>query len=247
MTVLLLLLALLQPGAPSDHTEAERLFGLGNELFAEGDFVGATAAYERTADTGWTSATLEANLGTAYAEAGRLGRAVLHFERALCLDPRDEAAAHNLAVVRGQLGGAEAVTRPPSEAVGRWLAAAVGSWPLAGLGFALYLGITALLGAWAWKRGLPAWRRRTLVVLAPLALMAGAAAVLAARAETTPLSVVVAESAALRTAPTPEAASTGEAPEGAVLVVTGRAGGWLAVRLPDGTSGWAELGAVEEI
>lgn len=247
MIALLLFLVLLQLGAPDDPAEADRLLALGNELFAEGDFAGAAAAYERAAATGWTSPALEANLGTAHAEAGRLGRAVLHLERALRLDPHDEAAAHNLTVVRGRLGHDAPASLPISEAAGRWLAAAVGSGLLAALAFALYLGVAALLGAWAWRRSLPAWRRRALVVLAPLTLLVGGGAVLAARAETMARAVVVAESAALRTAPTPEAASAGSAPEGAVLVVTDRAGGWAEVRLPDGGTGWAEAGAVEEL
>lgn len=246
MIALLLLLAFFQP-APDDSAEAARLFALGNELYAEGDALGAAAAYERAAETGWTSAALETNLGTVYAEAGRLGRAVLHLERARRLDPNDEAVAHNLTVVLDRLGDDVGAALPPSETAGRWLASTVGVGSLAVLAFVLYLAVITLLVAWTWTRALPVWRRRALVALAPLAVLVGAAAVLAARAEALPRAVVVAEAAALRTAPTPEAASAGSAPEGAVLVVTDRAGGWAEVRLPDGSTGWAEIGAVEEI
>lgn len=246
MIALLLLLALLQPDPPADRAEAARLFALGNELYAEGDFHGAAAAYERAAATGWTSVALELNLGNAYAEAGRLGRAALHVERALRLDPSDEAARHNLGAIRTRLGN-DAVAPPPAEAVGRWLVVAFGAWPLAVLAFLGYLAVIALLGAWAWTRALPPWNRRALVVLVPLTLLLGGAAVLATRYEATPRAVVVAGAAALRTAPTPEAASAGTAPEGAVLTVTDRRTGWAEVRLPDGTSGWAETSAVEEV
>ncbi len=244
MTALLLALLVLLPAGPP--AEAQRLFELGNGLYAEGDFLGAAAAYERARETGWTSTALELNLGNVYTEAGRLGRAVLHFERARRLDPADEAAAYNLRLVRARLGSDTSAAPPPAEAAGRWLAVTFGAWPLAGVAFAGYLAVLTLLGAWVWTRTLPAWRRRALVVLAPLALLVGAAAVLAARYDAAPHAVVVTGSAALRTAPSPEAASAGSAPEGAVLVVTGRAGGWAEVRLPDGT-GWAEAGAVEEI
>jgi len=244
MALLFVLLALLPADPPA---EAQRLFELGNGLYAEGDFPGATAAYERARETGWTSTALELNLGNAYTESGRLGRAVLHFERARRLDPADEAAAHNLRLVRARLGGDASAAPPPAETAGRWLAVNVGAWPLAGIAFAGYLAVIALLGAWAWTRVLPAWRRRALVVLTPLALLVGAAAVLAARYDATPRAVVVTGPAALRTAPSPESAAAGSAPEGAVLVVTGRADGWAEVRLPDGGTGWAEIGTVEEL
>lgn len=241
----LLLALLLLPTEPPP--EALRLFELGNGLYAEGDFRGAAAAYEQARETGWTSATLELNLGNAYTESGRLGRAVLHFERARRLDPTDEAGAHNLRLVRDRLGNDAPDARPPSEATERWLAATAGAWPLAALAFAGYLAVLALLGAWVWTRELTPWRRRALLVSTAFTALLAAAAVLAARYDATPRAVVVAESAALRTAPTPEAPRAGSAPEGAMLVVTDRRAGWTEVRLPDGTPGWAEAGAVEEL
>ena len=81
---------------------------------------------------------------------------------------------------------------------------------------------------------------------AAVTALLGAAAVLAARSDATPRAVAV-EAAALRTAPTPEAPGAGSAAEGAVLVVTDRRAGWTEVRLPDGSTGWAEAAAVEEL
>lgn len=243
--IVLLLLALF--AAPQPDPEAARLFALGGDLYAEGDFHGATAAYEGALETGWTSPALELNLGNAYFEAGRLGYAVLHFERAHRLAPHDAAVQHNLRLARSQLADGAPQPVPPAQAAARWLARYVGAWPLAAVAFGLYLAVLALVGVRVWTRTVSPWQRRALVVLVPLALLVAGAAVMAARFESAPRAVVIAASAPLRTAPSPEAAGAGSAPEGAVLDVTARREPWLEVRLPDGSTGWAEGGVLEEL
>ncbi len=238
MTVLLLLLLAVPP-------DAERLFALGNALYAEGDAHGAVAAYEGALETGWTSAALELNLGLAYVEIGELGRAVLHTERARRLGD-DKDASNNLRLLRTRLD-LEPELVPPTEATAQWLAERIGVELLAALAFALYLAVLALVGIAVWKRALPITRRRALTVLVPLALLMTLAAAGASWVETMPRAVVVDATAMLRNAPTPEAGQRAEVPQGSVLAVTDRRGPWLELRLADGTTGWASADAVEAL
>lgn len=225
-------------------TEAERLFELGNTLYAEQDISGAVAAYEGALATGWTSAALERNLGLAHAEAGRIGHAVLHTERARRLDPGDGAIRQNLQFLQAQRG-AEPEPVPPAEAVTRWLAERIGAGVLAGLAFMLYLGVLGLVGFAVWNRTLSTLQRRALVVLVPLLLFVSLLAIGTSRYTTAPQAVVTAETALLRNAPTPNAGQRGEAAEGTVLPVTDRRGAWLELRLADGTTGWASADDAE--
>lgn len=93
-------------------------FIAGNAAATHGDHSAAAASFERTlAERGWSTNALF-DLGNAYASAGQRGLAILAYERALVLSPRDAAVAVNLAhtreaaglpqpevsLVRGQLG-----------------------------------------------------------------------------------------------------------------------------------------------
>lgn len=245
--ILLLALAVLMPVQNAPVAEAEALFALGHRLYGEGDFRGAAAAYEGARETGWTSPALELGLGNAYFKSGQLGRAVLHFERAHRLAPRDPDVQHNLLLARERVETVAESPPPPADAAVRWLSIHVGANSLAVGLFALYLAVLGLVGFRLWTREPRPWLRRALVVLVPLLLFTTVAAVGTARYEAQPRAVVVAEAVALRTAPSATAVAAETAPEGAVLPVTAERGAWRGVRLPDGTTGWAEASALEEI
>lgn len=247
--MLLLLLALLLPA--QSVADADTLFALGNRLYAEGDFRGAAAAYEGAAETEWTSPALELGLGAAYFEAGQLGRAVLHFERAHRLAPRDADVEHNLQLARFRVNAPPAALSP-ADAAARWLSERVGAAVLAFVLFVLYLAVLGLVAFRVWTRTPKTrtpnpWLRRALVVLIPLGLLTAGAAVGTARYEAQPRAVVVAGEAAVRATPSPTAGTTSTLPEGAVLPVVAERGAWRAVRLPDGSEGWVVASALEEV
>ncbi len=247
---MLFLLALLLLAPQAERAEAERLFALGNRLADEGDPGGAAAAYEGALGTGWTSPELELNLGSAYLRAGQLGRAVLHVERAQRLAPREPAVQHNLRLVRERVGRAEAPPSP-AEAAARWLSVRLGAGEVTAGLLVLYLAALGLVALRLGTRAARPWLRRALVVLVPLTALVAVAAVLTARTEAAPSAVALA-GVDVRSAPSGTAPVTEHLPEGAVLAVTERRGLerhslWRAVRLSDGTVGWAEAAALEEI
>jgi tetratricopeptide (TPR) repeat protein len=88
------------------------LFVRGNQLYEAGDFEEAAAVYEETVARGAVSPELYYNLGNAYYKSGNLGRAVLNYERALQLAPRDEDARANLGLVRTMLRDKQFVEEP---------------------------------------------------------------------------------------------------------------------------------------
>ncbi len=241
MVALLLVLAL-APVADSP-AEAERLFALGNRLLAA-DPGGAAAAYEGAAATGWTSPELELNLGKAYLDAGDLGRAVLHAERARRIAPRHPALAQRLASVREQVGAAQPPPRP-AEATAQWLSAHVGASGMAAVLWMLYLAVLGLLGFRIWRREARPWWRRAMLVLVPLTVFVAGAAVLTMHTEAAPRGVLLAE-ASVHTTPS-EAAEHRMWPEGTVLRLGEQRGLWQAVRLPGGGTGWVEASALETI
>lgn len=240
MLLLVLMLAL------SVQADADTLYALGNRLYAEGDFRGAVAAYEGAAATSWTSPDLERALGAAYFEAGETGRAVLHFERARRLAPRDPDIQHNLRLAR-ERANATPSRLPPADAAARWLSTHLGTGVLVTLLFMCYLAVLGLIGFRLWTSEPRPWLRRTLLVLVPLGLFITVAAVGAARYDAQPRAVIVADGADVHTDPSATSAATTTVPEGSVLTVLDSQGRWRAVRLPDGGQGWVAAVALEEV
>ena len=82
--------------APLDAEQATRIFTEANALYADGDYDGSVARYERVLSGGIENADVRYNLANAYYKTGMVGRAVLNYERALRLDSAHEDARANL-------------------------------------------------------------------------------------------------------------------------------------------------------
>ena len=90
-----------------------------NNLYVNGHYSEAATIYEQMAAQGVTDSTLFYNLGNAYYQQGDLGRAVLNYQRAAELDPRDADIEANLELVRTQVAN-----QLPSDAAGPLVATA---------------------------------------------------------------------------------------------------------------------------
>ena len=87
--------------AEKDETQ---LFQQGNEAYSRGDYQQAIAFYEElTASSGYSPSVLY-NLANSYAHSGKIGRAVLNYQRALRLAPGDADIAGNLQLVSKESG-----------------------------------------------------------------------------------------------------------------------------------------------
>ncbi len=84
--------------APADPAEAA------HKALAEGRYGEAEAGYEAILRDRGYSAPILYDLGNAYLRDGKPAQALLSYERARTLDPRDEAIATNLAAARVALG-----------------------------------------------------------------------------------------------------------------------------------------------
>jgi len=81
---------------------AESLFGEANKAYAQGDFANAATLYEQVLGQGQESSALHYNLGCCYYQLSDTGKAVLHLEKALALNPYNHDAQANLIFVRKQ-------------------------------------------------------------------------------------------------------------------------------------------------
>ena len=80
----------------------EEVFFNANKAYKEGRFDDAVLGYNRLFQSGVNNGHLYFNLGNAYFRLNQLGQAILHFERAHLLMPRDADLRFNLAHARDQ-------------------------------------------------------------------------------------------------------------------------------------------------
>jgi len=67
-----------------------------NQLYEEGKYQQAATLYQKIEVAGETSTKLQYNMGNAYFKANDIAQAMLHYERALQLSPKDPDIQHNI-------------------------------------------------------------------------------------------------------------------------------------------------------
>jgi len=214
--------------------------------YESGDYAGAIALYEQAVAAGIHDARVYHNLGNAYYESGDLGRALLHYHRALRLDPRRTDTALQVSLVRGLRVDVQGDERGLLEVIAGTTDGILMRGELliaAGLVWALAFGA---LTAWFIRRseGL-----RYVVIglgaaaLIGLVLVLGRVYVESVR----PLAVVVAPQVSVTSGPGTDFTPLYTLYAAAELRIIGREGEWVQFALPDGRLGWMSAAAADQI
>jgi len=219
----------------------EEIFQQANVAYEKGDYEGAAGGYRRVIQYGIVDPRVEYNLGNASFRLGRLGEAVLHYERALRLAPGDPDVVGNLELARSrcfdrveapELAGPIRLLRAVQDRLGAdrqailvlclvWCACALVAWRAARPG-----GFTPAVG----------W------VLAALLLVTSAAALSWVTTENrhrgTRLAVVLEDSVDVLAGPGQNNATLFTVHEGLTVEVRSERQEWIQVSLPNGLHGW---------
>ncbi len=234
--------------ASGPHDERERLktFIAAGMAYRDGDYDRAVALYERIRNGGWESGPLDYNIGNAYFKQGRLGKAILAYERARRIMPRDTDLRANLRFARSRIPWDFSGRSGPlfRRALAFWLdRISVDGWAWLTLGI-FWLAACTHLAASFFERG--RFLRRDL----PLVLVvAGVLSFwgVAAGASFWERRAVAVSGAECRFEPREAGTVYFHLPEGAVVEVLRSRAGWTKVRRPDGKTGWLSEGKIESI
>lgn len=222
-------------------------YNQGNERYRQEQYQQAREQYLEVVAAGVRDPQVYYNLGNTCFKAGRLGEAVLWYERALRLAPRDEDIRANLRFAEqlrldqeGEAGGA-----------GQWLEDLYLFPTLDELSLvfsACFLAACALGGWRLWRRTWSGWWRLALFA-ATVFMAAGAGAYLGARlySQAQAQVVVLAAEVTARSAPDLQETAVFVVHEGTRLLLVRSEGAWVLVRLPTGLGGWVPADAVEQI
>jgi len=214
----------------------------------------AAGLYEQALAMGHRNGALEYNAGNACFLAGDVGRAILHYRRALVLRPGDPRVMANLSTARARR--ADQI----DDTAGRAVLETVVFWHR---GLSLRSKVPGSLAAWAAAFALlsvavwfaPGDRRRLQMIrLAAVLLVVAAAVGVSAVVEELERgerdsAVVVADEVALRkgNGASYPARYANPIHAGTEIRVLEARGGWLEVELPDGKSGWLPGAMIERI
>ena len=221
-------------------------FSTANALYDEGKFAEAAAVYEKIEPK---TANVYYNLGNAWFRQDKLGLAIVNYERARRLAPRDPDVVANLKFAQQKLGVSD-VNAPP-RAWQRFLRSAAKSRTLNE--WRLY----ELVGLWMVVLSVGAYPflpklRMGLVVASVAAFFGFAVSAFAlgyrtVNERTAAEAIVVADGTDARFAPFPDSTVHFRLPEGAKLAIREDRGQWLFVERADGQQGWVNAGSLERI
>ena len=101
--ILLLVLLFIPKGVTAKNDQSvQEIFFEANRAYKNNQFQEAVEGYLELIENGYENGHLYYNLGNAYFRLGDLGRAILYFERARLLIPRDDDLIFNLSHARNQ-------------------------------------------------------------------------------------------------------------------------------------------------
>ncbi len=246
----LLVLACLGAAVPAPGQEA--FFEEGNRLYQEGEYERALESYLRIVDAGLESGALYYNIGNSYFKLGELGSAILYYERAQRLLPRDADIRANLQLARSLT--ADEVTPLGDfwlfDVIRWWVHLIPHSWlvVLVGVG---YLIVMAALTVSILKRGTAiadALRPVTIATAVVTTMLAINLAVLELRIAQPREAIIMADEVSVQSAPSEDRALQVFAiHEGTKVRIDRQSDEWVEIVLEDGKVGWVRVDVLEEI
>ncbi|HEX4825643.1 MAG TPA: tetratricopeptide repeat protein [Candidatus Polarisedimenticolaceae bacterium] len=245
-----LLLALVLAVSSARAQNPEAAFERACQAYAQGKWDEAADGFRELLRYGFNDPRLEYNLANAEYKRGRLGEAILHYERARRLAPSDPDVLGNLALARSRIrdviedpdsGGALTAWRAWQDRIGpgaQAIAALAGLWVVAGIVTWCASRRGGFTPAWGWAL--------SAAVLATIVVALSWQATWT-RLSGTRRAVVLHPTAEALAGPGLNNTSQFTLHEGTTVEVRGDRPGWLQVALPNGATGWIPDDAAERI
>ncbi len=231
----------------SDFLNYQYNFFLANRLYKEGQYKEAIGEYTKIINNGFESGNIYYNIGNSYFKLGKLGKAILNYERARRLIPRDGDLEANyryaLSLVKSN------VASPRVNILLRLLYRFRDSFTIDELTiilFVLYILLIVTAGLWVFFR-----RKKTYFITASCALVLMFGVVLFCLIQRISLlkreAVVVSEFADAKYEPFDKGTNYFVLYEGMKVIILRCEDNWCKVRRSDGRSGWVKKKSLEKI
>lgn len=247
--LLIILFFLISGSAIADHNQY--LFDQANKLYQQEKYQSAIEKYLEIRAAGYESWQLYFNLGNAYYKTRDFGRAILNFERALKLNPKDEDIRFNLDLAN--LTVVDKIVTPPQFIISKFLSDLKNMWGMKTLTFIailFYLLVTALIVIKILVRRNPVQRIVNILLIPMVTLFLIIAAIFVIRIHeknTLRYAIVLVNKIDVLGSPDDQGTELFSLHQGVKFKVEELRGDWSKIRLADGKIGWVKRSVFEII
>jgi len=235
--------------ARADHNQY--LFDQANQLYQQEKYQEAISRYQEILQNGYESWQLYYNLGNAYYKTGQIGRAILNYERARKLNPKNEDVQFNLQIAN--LSVVDKIVMPPQLFITTWIATVKHLWGIETLTFLMigfYLLVMILVVVKILTRKVRLHRLLNIVLVPAIILLVFFTTIFAIRVHeqnTLRYAIVLVNKVDVLSSPEESGTELFSLHEGVKFKVEEQRGEWAKIRLADGKVGWVKKDVFEII
>lgn len=221
----------------ADHNQ--HVFEQANELYQQEKFDAAIVKYLEIINNGYESWQLYFNMGNTYYRTGQFGKAILYFERAYRLNPKNEDIVFNLNLANTKV--VDNIKTPPLSELLDEVKNVLSKSALMWLTIGTYLGLMAVITMkmFVTKRKFQRLLRIILIPIFIVLLLATSILILRVKEDTSvKYAIVMADKVDVLGEPSENGTELFSLHEGAKFKIEEYSGAWAKIRLADGNVGW---------
>jgi tetratricopeptide (TPR) repeat protein len=216
----------------------------GNELYKKGLYSQAASKYQQVADSGFVSADLFYNLGNAYYKANDNKKAILYYEKAKLISPRDKELNHNLALAQSK--AIDKINNIPDLFFLEWVRnfrdqLAVDTWAVYSIGFFI-LGLSGLLlyffSVKVDFKKLGFWMGTGGIFISIIALLFASSSYNSQIKQRT--AIIFVKGVTIKSTPAETGTNLFILHEGTKVMIIDKVDNWHKIKIPDGNQGWVK-------
>lgn len=229
----------------------DELMKKANEFYNQKNYAEAISLYEKIISQGYESSSLYYNLGNAYFREGKLGFAILNYEKGLKLDPDDEDINFNLRLANSRT--VDKISEVPKIFLIEWWESLITFFSISFLTFIIVLFVWILIASIAvyfFSKKIFIQRISFLVGSFSLAFLFLFAVIFIARLNresSLNYGILTEQIYSVKTSPDEKSNDSFLIHEGIKFSIEDEVGNWVKIKLADGKVGWIEKNSFGKI
>jgi hypothetical protein len=232
-------------------SQIDDLMKKGNDAYQNGKYQDAITDYENLVKDGYEGVSLFYNLGNAYYKDGKLGYAILYYEKALRLSPNDDDIQHNLAIANAKT--IDRINMLPKFFIFQWWESLLSFFPVKGwtyFTYFLFILILVAAGIYFFVKN-PLIQRYSffggLAVLVLFILSVVMLTINVNRDLNIKNGIIITQVVSAKLSPDTKSNDAFVIHEGLKVKLEDRVDNWVKVRLNDGKIGWLPENDIAQI